>query len=230
MAKFLEILLRDSILALFYIANILFYLGGLYDSRIPLVNFLLDTRYIHSKLLSRSILSLQLGGASAVGAILTTQKQTNSQATFPLLRLCKSLLNLQKRKKNLKNRERKRKVPLGFHKNWHLNPKKKMSAHVPCHCLGSMNLRRPPIWDVKHMTAKNEIWTQLKTGSWVVSCSVRHTDVTKGLSTVYTVILFPHFLWTFFVLIVKLASENPFVNRLYLRCKWWIDLELFSLR
>ena len=45
MAKFLEILHRDSILALFYIANILFYLGGLYDSRIPLVNFLLDTRY-----------------------------------------------------------------------------------------------------------------------------------------------------------------------------------------
>ena len=45
MTKFLENLLRDGILALFYIANIFFHLGGLYDSKMPLVNFLLDTRY-----------------------------------------------------------------------------------------------------------------------------------------------------------------------------------------
>ena len=46
MTKFLENLLRDIILALFYRANILYHIGSLYDSRIPLVKFLLDTRYL----------------------------------------------------------------------------------------------------------------------------------------------------------------------------------------
>ena len=46
MTKFLENLLRDSILALFFISSILFHLRGLYDSRISLVNFWLDTLYI----------------------------------------------------------------------------------------------------------------------------------------------------------------------------------------
>ena len=46
MTKFLENLFKGSILALFFIANILFYLDSLNDSEIPLVNFLLDTRYV----------------------------------------------------------------------------------------------------------------------------------------------------------------------------------------
>ena len=45
MIKFLENLHRDSVLTLFYIANIPFHLDSLYDSRIPLVNFSLDERY-----------------------------------------------------------------------------------------------------------------------------------------------------------------------------------------
>ena len=45
MAKFLENLLKDSTLSLFDILNIVFLLSSLFDSKMPLVNFLLDTRY-----------------------------------------------------------------------------------------------------------------------------------------------------------------------------------------
>ena len=49
MIKFLENLVRDSIFALFYIAIILFHLGGLYDSKIPSGYFyLLDARYVRT--------------------------------------------------------------------------------------------------------------------------------------------------------------------------------------
>ena len=44
MTKFFENLLKDSILALFFIANIHFHPDSLYDSKIPLVNFLSDTQ------------------------------------------------------------------------------------------------------------------------------------------------------------------------------------------
>ena len=47
MAKFLENLLKDSALSLFDIANIIFPLGSLFDLKMPLVNFFLDTRYLH---------------------------------------------------------------------------------------------------------------------------------------------------------------------------------------
>ena len=45
MAKFLENLLKDSILSLFDNAKIFFLLVSLFDSKMPLVNFYLDTRY-----------------------------------------------------------------------------------------------------------------------------------------------------------------------------------------
>ena len=45
MTKFRKNLFRHRILALFYIANIRFYLDSLYDSTIPLVISLLDTCY-----------------------------------------------------------------------------------------------------------------------------------------------------------------------------------------
>ena len=45
LTKFLKNLLRDSILALFYTVNIPCNLNSLCDSKIPLVNLLLDTRY-----------------------------------------------------------------------------------------------------------------------------------------------------------------------------------------
>ena len=47
MTKFLENLLNDSILALFNIANILFYLDSLYLSDTPFVNFLLEIYMTH---------------------------------------------------------------------------------------------------------------------------------------------------------------------------------------
>ena len=46
MAKFLGNLLKDSPLTLFDIANIIFPPGSLFDSKMPLVNFFLDTRYL----------------------------------------------------------------------------------------------------------------------------------------------------------------------------------------
>ena len=54
--KLLENLLRDSILALFYVADTIFYLKSLYDSKILLVNFLLDTRYFFRYKNTRSCL------------------------------------------------------------------------------------------------------------------------------------------------------------------------------
>ena len=45
MAKFLVNLLKDSTWSLFDIANIVFPLSSLFDSKMPLVNFFLDTRY-----------------------------------------------------------------------------------------------------------------------------------------------------------------------------------------
>jgi len=47
MAKFFENLLKDSILSLFDIANIISLLGSLSDSKMLLVNFFLDTRYMY---------------------------------------------------------------------------------------------------------------------------------------------------------------------------------------
>ena len=44
MVKFLRNLLKESILSLFNIANIIFPLGSLFDFKMPLVNFFLDTR------------------------------------------------------------------------------------------------------------------------------------------------------------------------------------------
>ena len=49
MAKFFENLLKNSILSLFDIVNIIFLLGGLFDSQMPLVNFFLDTRFLENK-------------------------------------------------------------------------------------------------------------------------------------------------------------------------------------
>ena len=51
MAKFLENLLKDSTSSLFDILKIVFLLSGLFDSKMPLVNFLLDTRYVGSYIL-----------------------------------------------------------------------------------------------------------------------------------------------------------------------------------
>ena len=46
MAKFHGNLLKDSTLSLFNNANIIFPLVSQFDSKMPLVNFFLDTRYI----------------------------------------------------------------------------------------------------------------------------------------------------------------------------------------
>ena len=46
MAKFVKNLLKDSILSLYDIANNIFLLGSLFDSKILLVNLFLDTRYL----------------------------------------------------------------------------------------------------------------------------------------------------------------------------------------
>ena len=46
MAKYHENLLKDSTLSLFDIANIIVPMRSLFDSKIPLVNFFLDTRYL----------------------------------------------------------------------------------------------------------------------------------------------------------------------------------------
>ena len=48
MAKFLENLLNESTLSLFGITDIVFLLSSLFDSKMPLVNFLLDTRYFNT--------------------------------------------------------------------------------------------------------------------------------------------------------------------------------------
>lgn len=40
-----------------------------------------------------------------------------------------------------------------------------MSSHVPCFCLGSINLRRPPIWDMKHVQHKNRVFQELSSES-----------------------------------------------------------------
>ena len=48
MAKFLKNLLKDSTLSLFDNANIIFPLVSPFDSKMPLVNFFLDTRYFSS--------------------------------------------------------------------------------------------------------------------------------------------------------------------------------------
>ena len=48
MAKLLGNLLKDSILSLLNIANIILPLGSLFDSKMPLVNFFMDTRYSKS--------------------------------------------------------------------------------------------------------------------------------------------------------------------------------------
>ena len=48
MAKFLENLLKDSTSSLFDILKIVFLLSSLFDSKMPLVNFLLDTRYFNT--------------------------------------------------------------------------------------------------------------------------------------------------------------------------------------
>ena len=46
MAKFHGYLLKDSTLSLFNNANIIFPLVSQFDSKMPLVNFFLDTRYM----------------------------------------------------------------------------------------------------------------------------------------------------------------------------------------
>ena len=49
MAKFLGNLRKDSILSLFDTTNIIFCLGSLFASKMPLVNFFWDTRYESAK-------------------------------------------------------------------------------------------------------------------------------------------------------------------------------------
>ena len=49
MAKFLRNLLKDRFFYLFNITNIIFPLVSLFDSKMPLVNSYLDTRYVFLK-------------------------------------------------------------------------------------------------------------------------------------------------------------------------------------